>query len=218
VRHPHLKSDIGKDGSPGDPRASDATVPLAIVPGKVAPIDDYRAVMAQRAIFQSIASMGLPAFTIHSVVRYSGQALKGAKNTIIRTWGPIGVSPRSSRLNTLSLIHCSWGWPLYLSYPIYSINQSNMLLSGLSTKALKPLAVQEQSIASALYWACRQVPKIPKKNYERSMNGDIICVIGCNIIPPLMLDLKYDVGVGMTTAECTGWVACTFLSSDAFCC
>lgn len=55
-------------------------------------IDDYRMVMAKRAVFQSIASMGLPAFTIHSVVRYSGRALKNSKNTLIRTWGPIGVS------------------------------------------------------------------------------------------------------------------------------
>jgi fission process protein 1 len=61
-------------------------------PGKVAPLDDYRTVMAQRAIFQSVASMGLPAFTIHSVVRYSGRAFKNAKNTMIRTWAPIGVS------------------------------------------------------------------------------------------------------------------------------
>lgn len=60
-------------------------------PGKVPAIEDYRAVMAQRAVFQSLASMGLPAFTIHSIVRYSGRALKGVKNVRIRTWGPIGV-------------------------------------------------------------------------------------------------------------------------------
>jgi len=47
--------------------------------------------MAQRAIFQGVASMGLPAFTIHSIVRYSGKALKNAKNTRIRTYGPIGL-------------------------------------------------------------------------------------------------------------------------------
>lgn len=35
--------------------------------------------------------MGLPAFTIHSVVKYSGRALKDVKNTAIRTWGPIGL-------------------------------------------------------------------------------------------------------------------------------
>lgn len=62
-----------------------------IVPGLVPAIEDYRAVMAQRAIFQAVASMGLPAFTIHSIVRYSGRALKDAKNKTLRTWGPIGV-------------------------------------------------------------------------------------------------------------------------------
>ena len=60
-------------------------------PGHVPAIEDYRSVMAQRAIFQTVASMGLPAFTIHSIVRYSGRALKDAKNTKIRSYGPIGV-------------------------------------------------------------------------------------------------------------------------------
>jgi fission process protein 1 len=59
--------------------------------GRVVPIEDYRAVMAQRAVFQGLASMGLPAFTIHSIVRYSGRALKNAANTRLRTWGPIGL-------------------------------------------------------------------------------------------------------------------------------
>lgn len=54
-------------------------------------IDDWRSVAAQRAVFQSIASMGLPAFTIHSIVRYSGRALKDVKNVAVRTWMPIGV-------------------------------------------------------------------------------------------------------------------------------
>ena len=58
---------------------------------RVVPIEDYRAVMAQRAVFQGLASMGLPAFTIHSVVRYSGKALKNNSNKTLRTWGPIGL-------------------------------------------------------------------------------------------------------------------------------
>jgi len=62
-----------------------------IVPGRVPAIEDYRSVMAQRAVFQAVASMGLPAFTIHSIVRYSGRALKDAKNKTLRTWGPIGL-------------------------------------------------------------------------------------------------------------------------------
>ncbi|KAK7738879.1 hypothetical protein SLS63_002216 [Diaporthe eres] len=60
-------------------------------PKSVPPLENYKTVMAQRAIFQSLASMGLPAFTIHSVVRYSGRALKDAKNKTIRTYGPIGL-------------------------------------------------------------------------------------------------------------------------------
>ncbi|KAJ5580019.1 uncharacterized protein N7459_006004 [Penicillium hispanicum] len=53
--------------------------------------EDYRMVMAKRAVFQSIASMGLPAFTIHSVVRYSGRMVRNAKMSLVRTWVPIGL-------------------------------------------------------------------------------------------------------------------------------
>ena len=53
--------------------------------------EDYRMIMAKRAVFQSVASMGLPALTIHSVVKYSGRMLKGSKATFVRTWVPIGV-------------------------------------------------------------------------------------------------------------------------------
>ena len=60
-------------------------------PGVVTPLQDYRTVMVQRGIFQSLASMGLPAFTIHSVVKYSGKAMKGLKNQRLRVWGPIGL-------------------------------------------------------------------------------------------------------------------------------
>ena len=80
VLHPE-KTEAETPESPVQPQA----------PGRVAAIDDYRARMAERAVFQSIASMGLPAFTIHSIVRYSGQAFKNVKNTRIRTWGPIGL-------------------------------------------------------------------------------------------------------------------------------
>ncbi|KAF5713366.1 mitochondrial fission process 1 [Fusarium mundagurra] len=68
-----------------------ATETRLIEPRTVPPLEDYRTVMVQRAIFQSVASMGLPAFTIHSVVRYSGRAMKNMKNQVIRTWAPIGL-------------------------------------------------------------------------------------------------------------------------------
>ncbi|KAA8650097.1 hypothetical protein EYZ11_001299 [Aspergillus tanneri] len=54
-------------------------------------IEDYRMVMAKRAVFQSIASMGLPAFTIHTVVKHSGRMLKNSKSVFFRTWAPIGL-------------------------------------------------------------------------------------------------------------------------------
>jgi fission process protein 1 len=63
----------------------------SLKPGVVTPLNDYRTVMVQRGIFQSLASMGLPALTIHSVVRYSGRAMRNVKNRRIRTWGPIGL-------------------------------------------------------------------------------------------------------------------------------
>lgn len=66
-------------------------LPADTKPGVVSPLEDYRTVMVQRGIFQSLASMGLPAFTIHSVVRYSGRAMKDVKNKTLRVWGPIGL-------------------------------------------------------------------------------------------------------------------------------
>jgi fission process protein 1 len=84
------------DGAPQGPTPPGSTTLAAAVqdlpkPGKVDLIDDYRTVAVQRAIFQSVASMGLPAFTIHSVVKYSGKALKNAANKNIRTWAPVGL-------------------------------------------------------------------------------------------------------------------------------
>ncbi|EEQ92218.2 uncharacterized protein BDCG_07338 [Blastomyces dermatitidis ER-3] len=58
---------------------------------KIPLVEDYRSVMAERAVFQALASVGLPALTIHSVVKYSGRAFRGAKTTMIRTWLPIGL-------------------------------------------------------------------------------------------------------------------------------
>lgn len=58
-------------------------------------IEDYRVVMAKRAVFQGLASMALPALTIHSVVKYSGRMMRNYKSTLLRTWAPIGVRPLS---------------------------------------------------------------------------------------------------------------------------
>ncbi|KIX02309.1 uncharacterized protein Z518_08250 [Rhinocladiella mackenziei CBS 650.93] len=78
------------DASKKEPMPATQDVPQK-GPVHIPAIEDYRSVMAQRAVFQSIASMGLPAFTIHSIVKYSGKALKNASNATIRTWAPIGL-------------------------------------------------------------------------------------------------------------------------------
>lgn len=66
--------------------------PSAAVQAKAAEENpDWRLIAFKRAVFQSIASMGLPAFTIHSTVRYSGQALKNVKNVKLRTYGPVAL-------------------------------------------------------------------------------------------------------------------------------
>lgn len=53
---------------------------------------DWRLVGLKRGLFQSIASMGLPAFTIHTAVRYATKyADKNFKNALLRQWGPIGL-------------------------------------------------------------------------------------------------------------------------------
>lgn len=82
---------VGSAKKLGEDIGGMASASVKASPDKIPAIEDYRAVMAQRAVFQSVASMGLPAFTIHSIVRYSGRALKDAKNVKIRTWGPIGL-------------------------------------------------------------------------------------------------------------------------------
>ncbi|PWN37564.1 uncharacterized protein FA14DRAFT_117419 [Meira miltonrushii] len=45
-------------------------------------------VVARRAVFQSLASMALPAFTIHSIVRYSAPLFARSANARIRGSGP----------------------------------------------------------------------------------------------------------------------------------
>lgn len=87
----YLTGDVASEGwkaykhnyNPGDSKKPKPAAPTFM--------EDYRTVIAQRAIFQTLASMALPAFTIHSVVRYSGTAMAGVKNVRVRTWGPVGL-------------------------------------------------------------------------------------------------------------------------------
>ena len=52
---------------------------------------DWRLSALKRGIFQSVASMGLPAFTIHSAVRYSSYFFKNSGNKALRSYGPVAV-------------------------------------------------------------------------------------------------------------------------------
>ncbi|KAJ6539063.1 mitochondrial 18 KDa protein-domain-containing protein [Mycena capillaripes] len=45
-------------------------------------------VAVERATFQSLASMALPALTIHTAVKQAKKAFDKAKNPRLRTWGP----------------------------------------------------------------------------------------------------------------------------------
>ncbi|KAK8846806.1 hypothetical protein IAR55_005894 [Kwoniella newhampshirensis] len=48
-------------------------------------------VAVKRSVFQSIASMALPAFTIHTAVRYAGRQFAKSANPTMRRWGPTAV-------------------------------------------------------------------------------------------------------------------------------
>ncbi|WVQ76791.1 hypothetical protein IAR50_006465 [Cryptococcus sp. DSM 104548] len=54
-------------------------------------------VAVKRTVFQGIASMALPAFTIHTAVRYAGRAFAKSSNMTAKRWGPtvvgIGIVP-----------------------------------------------------------------------------------------------------------------------------
>ncbi|KAG7662650.1 uncharacterized protein J8A68_003858 [[Candida] subhashii] len=52
---------------------------------------DWRLVALKRGIFQSIASMMLPALTIHSAVRYSSYLFKNTGVKVLRTYGPVAI-------------------------------------------------------------------------------------------------------------------------------
>ena len=99
IAHPGTPGVLSHNATDATTSGAEAHVAGELKPGKVPAIEDYRTVMAQRAIFQSVASMGLPAFTIHSIVRYSGQALRNSKNMRIRSYGPIGV--RSNQVSSI---------------------------------------------------------------------------------------------------------------------
>ncbi|KIM19916.1 hypothetical protein M408DRAFT_334222 [Serendipita vermifera MAFF 305830] len=64
-------------------------------------------VAVQRAVFQSIASMALPALTIHTVVAQSARLWKNAANPRVKAWGP-----------TLTGLACVPALPYIFDHPV----------------------------------------------------------------------------------------------------
>jgi fission process protein 1 len=48
-------------------------------------------VAVKRSVFQGIASMALPAFTIHTAVKQASKALRNSQNVQLKRWGPTAV-------------------------------------------------------------------------------------------------------------------------------
>lgn len=48
-------------------------------------------VAVKRSVFQSVASMALPAFTIHTAVAQMAKAVKNSTNVTLKRWGPTSV-------------------------------------------------------------------------------------------------------------------------------
>jgi len=63
--------------------------------------------VVKRAVFQSIASMALPAFTIHTAVKQATKAFVNVKNPRIKAWGPT--------ITGLSLVP---GLPFLFDHPV----------------------------------------------------------------------------------------------------
>lgn len=90
VQHGH--SETG-DVSITAPVSTSTSAPSALsARNPISLADDFRTIMAERAVFQALASLILPALTVHTVVRYSGRALRRLPGTTVRTVVPVGVS------------------------------------------------------------------------------------------------------------------------------
>lgn len=48
-------------------------------------------VAVKRSVFQGVASMALPAFTIHTAVKQASKAVRNSPNVQLKRWGPTAV-------------------------------------------------------------------------------------------------------------------------------
>ncbi|KAE8221084.1 hypothetical protein CF319_g5499 [Tilletia indica] len=90
-------SDVASETS----RALSAATSGGSVPAEVA------FVMARRAVFQTLASMALPAFTIHSIVRYSAPLFARSASRRLASLGP-----------TISGLACVPALPFIFDHPV----------------------------------------------------------------------------------------------------
>ncbi|KAL9933494.1 hypothetical protein V8E36_007670 [Tilletia maclaganii] len=79
-------------------------------PSAGAPPSEVAFVMARRAVFQTIASMALPAFTIHSVVRYSAPLFARSASRRLASLGP-----------TISGLACVPALPYLFDHPVENV-------------------------------------------------------------------------------------------------
>ncbi|KAI5288114.1 hypothetical protein KEM54_005458 [Ascosphaera aggregata] len=87
----HLPSTrtVSPTSPPVEVGAEDALIPCAT---KRLPVqDDWRSVVAERAVFQVLSSFVLPAAALTAVVRHSTKALSDSGSVIVRRWGPLAI-------------------------------------------------------------------------------------------------------------------------------
>lgn len=88
---------------------------------------DWKMVGLERLIFQSVASMGLPAFTIHSLVKHSGKWFNKhyPKNAMLRTWAPITIG-----LSVVPLLPFAFDKPIehFLAHYVFPGNHKHSKL------------------------------------------------------------------------------------------
>lgn len=94
VLHPDLPRSASQERY-NDAKADTGTLPSEVATGKVLPIDDYRTVMAQRAIFQSIASMGLVCHDLR--LDFKGSSANGSDSQLSLYTASSAIRARHSR-------------------------------------------------------------------------------------------------------------------------
>lgn len=60
-------------------------------PGICPALEDHKTVAMQRFLFHCMASLALPTFTVHHIVRYTNNVMRNVKSKALRTGGPVGA-------------------------------------------------------------------------------------------------------------------------------